>query len=149
MNPAASNSVEAIPGPVLFFDEECGLCNRCVRLLLRMDRNRRLRFAPLQGPAAQSWLRAQGLPTDDFDSMILVSDWSRREQSSYLLRTDAVLEALHVVGGGWRTIAGLRIIPVRLRDVFYRGVARCRHVFFGEWKPRPLPCPEWAERFLT
>lgn len=148
MNSAASNFVEAIPGPVLFFDAECGLCNRCVRLLLRIDRNRRLRFAPLQGPAGQSLLLAQGLPTDDFDSMILVSDWSLRERSSYLLRTDAALEALRVVGGGWRTIAWLRIIPAWLRDSFYRVVARCRYRIWGEWKPCPLPRPEWAERLL-
>ena len=56
-------------GPVLLFDDECGLCHRVVRLLLRLDPGARLRFAPLQGPGAQAFLRAHGLPAADFDSL--------------------------------------------------------------------------------
>jgi predicted DCC family thiol-disulfide oxidoreductase YuxK len=48
MNAAPSTPVAAT-GPVLFFDGECGLCNRVVRLMLRLDRRGRLRYAPLQG----------------------------------------------------------------------------------------------------
>lgn len=137
------------PGPVVFFDAECGLCNRCVRLLLRLDRRGRLRFAPLQGPTARRFLRECGLPTDDFNSMVLVPEWGRREPCrGYLLRTDAVLEALRQIGGGWRWLAWLRVLPVWVRDPFYRAVARCRYRLFGEWKPRPLARAEWAERFL-
>ena len=50
-------------GPVLLFDGTCGLCNRCVRLLLRLDRRARLHFAPLQSAPAQAYLRTHGLPT--------------------------------------------------------------------------------------
>jgi predicted DCC family thiol-disulfide oxidoreductase YuxK len=136
-------------GPVLFFDTDCGLCNRCVRLLLRLDRRGRLRFAPLQGVTAQRYLRDCGLPTDDFDSMVLVPEWGRGEPCGrHLLRTDAVLEALRQIGGGWRWFAWLRVLPARLRDPLYRVVASCRYHLFGEWKPRPLARAEWAERFL-
>lgn len=137
-----------VQGVVLFFDAECGLCNRCVRLLLRLDRRSRLRFAPLQGPTAQGYLRSHGLPTDDFDSMVLVPDWSRRAQGGHLLRTDAVLAALREVGGAGRLLGWLRVLPAGLRDPFYRGVARCRYAIFGQWTPRPLPRAEWEKRFL-
>src|SRR4051812_37486572 len=56
-----SGAMTDAPVPVLFFDGECGLCNRVVRLLLRLDTRGRLRFAPLQGPVAQDYLRAHGL----------------------------------------------------------------------------------------
>ena len=138
----------AIPGPVLFFDAECGLCNRCVRLLLRLDRRARLRFAPLQGPTAQAYLRTHGLPTDDFDSMVLVPDWARRERDDPLFRTDAALAALREAGGVGRVLSGLRIVPVTWRDPLYRAVAGCRYRIFGRWKPSPLPRAEWAARFL-
>lgn len=39
--------------PVLFFDGNCHLCNESVRLLLKLDSHRRLRYAPLQGETAR------------------------------------------------------------------------------------------------
>jgi predicted DCC family thiol-disulfide oxidoreductase YuxK len=137
------------PGPVLLFDGECGLCNRAVRLLLRLDRRGRLHFAPLQGAAAQSYLRSRGLPTEDFDSMIFVPDWSRAAAEPPLFRTNAGLAALRQIGGGWSALARvLTVVPAPLRDVFYKLVARFRYRIFGPWKPKPLPRPEWQQRFL-
>jgi predicted DCC family thiol-disulfide oxidoreductase YuxK len=138
-----------ISGPVLLFDGECGLCNRVVRALLRLDRRARLRFAPLQGPPAQEFLRVHGISLKDFDSLVLVPDWARREQPEFLLRTAAVIAALRICGGAGRGFAAaLRLIPARLRDAAYCLVARWRYRVFGVWRPRPLPRPEWAERFL-
>ncbi len=148
MKTASLTNTATVSGPVLFFDAECGLCNRCVRLLLRLDRRARLRFAPLQGTTAQAYLRDHRLPTDDFDSMVLVPDWEGRAQGGHLLRTDAALAALREVGGIGRVLSGLRMVPAGWRDPFYRGIARCRYAIFGGWEPRPLPRPEWASRFL-
>ena len=139
-----------VPGPVLLFDGECGLCQRLVRVLLRLDRRGCLRFAPLQGPAAQGYLRRHGLPTVDFDTLVYVPDWSRREETGYLLRTDGVIAALRSLGGGAaRTLAAvLGVLPVQARDAGYRLVARWRFRIFGPWRPRPLARPEWQHRFL-
>jgi predicted DCC family thiol-disulfide oxidoreductase YuxK len=138
-------------GPVLLFDGECGLCNRVVRLLLRLDRKGRLRFAPLQGMSAQNYLRVHGLPTVDFETIIYVPDWSRRDRPQFLLRTAGVIAALRAVGGGTaRMLAALlALFPTRLRDAGYRLIGAWRHRFFGPWHPRPLPRPEWAGRFLV
>ncbi len=137
--------------PVLFFDGECGLCNRLVRLLLRLDEHGRLRFAALQGAAAQSYLRAHGLSTTDFDTLIFVPDWSRRDRPEFLVRTTGVIAALRTVGGGTAgTLAALlAIFPAKVRDAGYRVVARWRYRIFGPWRDRPLARPEWAVRFLT
>ncbi len=136
-------------GPVLLYDGDCGLCNRVVRLLLRLDRGERLRFARLQSDAGQAYLRAQGLPVADFDSLVFVPDWARRERPEFLLRTEGVIAALRVCGGlGTELAEVLAVLPVRWRDGGYRLVARWRYRIFGQWRPRPLPRPEWAERFL-
>lgn len=134
--------------PVLLYDGECGLCNGIVRLLLRSDRQGRLRFAPLQGAAAQGYLRARGLPTTDFDSLVFVPDWEAPERSAPLLRSDGVLAAAAEVGGGWRLVAWLRVLPAWLRDALYQLVARSRHALFGKYRPAPLPDPAWTKRFL-
>jgi len=136
-------------GPVLLFDGECGLCNRFVRLLLRLDRRAILHFAALQSPEAQSYLRAHGLPTADFDSLVLVPDWSHREHPDFLLRTDALVAAFRGIGGALAgMLAMIRIVPTPLRDAAYRVVARIRYRVFGPWKSCPLPRPEWEARFI-
>ena len=38
---------------ILFFDGECGFCNRSVRLVNRLDRSGVVDFAPLQGKLAE------------------------------------------------------------------------------------------------
>jgi predicted DCC family thiol-disulfide oxidoreductase YuxK len=134
--------------PVLLYDGTCGLCNRMVRLLLRTDKAGRLRFAPLQSGPAQAYLRAQVLPTEDFDSLVFVPDWNAPTAGGYRLRTDGALAAAAEVGGVWRLVTWMRVLPAWARDPFYKLVARTRYALFGEYRPSPLPKPEWEQRFL-
>jgi len=138
-----------VSGPVLLFDGECGLCVRCVRWLLVSDRCGRLRFASLQGEAAQCFLRERGLLTEDFDSAILVADWSRRLETPPLFRTDALLAATRVVGGGWRLLTWLRIVPRAWRDLAYFWVARSRRRAFGAGDSAALYAAFDSNRFLS
>ena len=134
---------------MLLFDGECGLCHACVRLLLRADREGALRYAPLQGAAAQAFLREQGLRTEDFDTLIFVPDWAGRATlGRYLVRTDAVLAACATAGGWIGALAELRVVPRGWRDSAYKIVARLRYRILGKYRPRPFAQPEWAERFL-
>jgi predicted DCC family thiol-disulfide oxidoreductase YuxK len=107
-----------------------------------------LHFAPLQGPSAQAYLRRHGLPTEDFDSLIFVPAWSRRDRPEFLVRTDGALAALEACGRFVRTARLLRRVPSRARDAGYRVIARLRYRIFGEWRPRPLENPDWRQRFL-
>jgi len=133
-------------GPVLLFDGECGLCNRLVRRLLPMDREAKLRYAPLQGPTAQAYLQKHGLPTADFNTLVFVPDWPVGSAAP-LLRTDGAIAALRAVGRpGLASM--LAIFPRFLRDAGYKLVAKVRYAVFGPWRPCPLPRPEWAGRFL-
>ena len=137
-----------MPRPVLLYDGECGLCNRLVRLLLRSDRAGRLNYAPLQSEPAQAYLRAQGLPVADFDSLVFVPDWDQPAQDAPRLRTDGALAACAIVGGGWRILSWLRVLPRWVRDPFYKLVARMRYALFGEYRGKPLAESEWKDRFL-
>lgn len=134
--------------PVLLFDGECGLCNAVVRFLLREDVEGRMKFAPLQSAPAQAYLRSQGLPTADFDSLVFVPDWNQPEPGAYRLRTAGVLAAADEIGGIWRVLSWMRLLPAGLRDGAYKLVARFRYTLFGTYRPTPLPNPDWAQRFL-
>jgi predicted DCC family thiol-disulfide oxidoreductase YuxK len=140
--------VSAMRQPVLLYDGECGLCNRVVVRLLRSDRRARLKFAPLQSAPAQAYLRAQGLPTEDFDSLVFVPDWSDPRPGTALLRTAGALAAAAEVGGAWRLVTWLRVLPAWLRDPFYKLVARTRYRLFGEYRGRSLAELGWGDRFL-
>lgn len=135
--------------PVLLYDGQCGLCNLIVRLLLRTDRAGRLSYAPLQSAPAQEYLGRQGLPTNDFDSLVFVPDWEQPVAGAYRLRTDGALAAAAEVGGIWRLVTWLRVLPAGLRDSCYRLVARSRYALFGKYHPAPLPDPAWEQRFLA
>jgi len=110
--------------PILFYDGDCGLCDGSVRWCLRHDRDRVLRFAPLQG----STYAALTLPDrpSALETLVLV------DAAGLHLRSDAVLRALGHIGGGWGAVAGVgRLVPRPIRDACYRFVARHRRRWFG------------------
>jgi predicted DCC family thiol-disulfide oxidoreductase YuxK len=148
---AAPGADEAGRGPVLLFDDECGLCQAIVRLLRARDAAGRLRFAPLQGAAAQAWLRERGLPTEDFDTILFVDEWAERVRGPYRERTAGVIAALRALDrGSARTAADLlALVPGPLRDAGYRGVARVRKRIFGGGRPGAWRGPEWAGRIVA
>ncbi len=145
----SENSSNDRPGPVLLYDGECGLCNRTVRMLLRLDRRGVLRFAALQSAPAQEFLRSHGLPTEDFSTLVLVPDWARRSEKRFAVRTDGIAGALWMCGGGSRVLAALLYsIPRFVRDGVYKFVSRTRYKIFGPWRECPLSRPEWKRRFI-
>jgi len=135
--------------PVLLYDGECGLCNRVVRLMLRVDRKGRLRFSPLQGPSGQAYLKAVGLPTEDFSTIVFVPDWAQRDRPEFQLRTEGIVAALRACGG-WGTLIGgmVALAPSRWSDRCYDLISRLRFRIFGPWRACPLPKAEWAKRFI-
>lgn len=119
-----------------------------MRFLLKRDRRGVVFFAPLQGATAQAFLPLHGLNTRDFDSLVFIEDL-RRADTRFHLRTDGALGAFEMLGGGYAKLAKtLRVIPRPLRDAIYKIVARLRYRLFGEYKPTPLPNPDWTRRIL-
>jgi len=64
------------------------------------------------------------------------------------VRSDAVVAILSELGGLWRLIAILRIIPRPVRDLVYDYVARKRFRWFGRMENCRIPTAEERERFL-
>jgi predicted DCC family thiol-disulfide oxidoreductase YuxK len=110
---------------LVFFDGACGLCNGFVDFLVSRDKEGALRFASLQGQTAASYTN---LPAVD---SVIVDDGSR-----LLVRSDAAIAAVAQLGGVWRAVTLLRVIPRGLRDGLYDAVARNRH----RWSGRRRAC---------
>lgn len=135
-------------GPAwVLYDGECGLCDRAVGWLLARDRRAALRFAPLSGPtAAEVRRRHRELPAAD-ESFLLVEDPGGRDER-VLARSRAALAAVARLGGAWRAVRVLDLIPRPLGDAVYAWVARHRGRWFGRLAACRVPAPEERSRFL-
>jgi predicted DCC family thiol-disulfide oxidoreductase YuxK len=132
----------APPGQaIVFFDGVCGLCNRFVDLLLRADRESRLRFAPLQGLTASERLRGHD-PQAEPTTVILIE--GERESE----RSEAAIHALAYLGGLWRLSEVFLLVPRGLRDALYDFIARHRYSWFGKRETCRIPTAAERARFL-
>jgi predicted DCC family thiol-disulfide oxidoreductase YuxK len=128
---------------IVFFDGVCGLCDKTVRFLVRHDRRDRLRFAPLQGETARRVLPPLGGRPEELDTIYVVT-----AAGKLLQRSRAVLFAVTALGGGWRLLGILRVVPRPILDLGYRLVARLRYRLFGRFETCSIPSPEERSRFL-
>ena len=127
------------------YDGLCGFCNGTVRFILAHDRSKTMRFATLQGPyAAEVVARHPELRA--VDTVVLVVRDERGER--YFIKSGAVLEVTHYLGGAWKLLQVGRIIPRFLRDAAYDAFAGIRYKLFGRYGACPVPSAETRARFI-
>ena len=142
----AAGSLLSPSSNLVLYDGVCGLCNRTVRFLIRIDRRQRLCFAPLQGPTAARLAERHRFATD-VRTLVYVRDFGLKDERSHV-RSEAVLRIFADVGGLWSALLLLRVVPRALRDLVYDWIARHRYRWFGKYDSCPLPSPEQRARFL-
>ncbi|WP_348611243.1 thiol-disulfide oxidoreductase DCC family protein [Halobaculum rarum] len=128
--------------PVVLFDGVCNLCHGAVRFLVRHDDAGVFRFAPLDSPVGRALLERHGLPTADYDSVVLIDDAGAHRKSAAALRVARRLDS------PWNLAWALRVVPRRIRDAVYDLVAEYRYGVFGRKDACEVPEPEVRERFL-
>ena len=128
--------------PVVLFDGVCNYCNAMVNFIIRRDKKKVFRFAPLQSEAAQEILRQYHFPQMNFDSFILV------ENDKIHQRSDAALRLYNKLPWYWKWTQIFWIFPKFIRDGVYNVIARNRYKWFGKKDQCMVPAPEVRERFL-
>jgi predicted DCC family thiol-disulfide oxidoreductase YuxK len=136
------NGMEAPANPIVLFDGVCNLCSGSVQFLIRHDPGARFRFASLQSPAGERLRDELGIDRQAVDSVILV------EEGRWYKESEAALRIARGLGGPWKALGILRLIPRPLRDGLYRLIARNRYRWFGKTEACWLPTPELRGRFL-
>lgn len=136
-----------LPDRIVLFDGDCAVCDATVRFLLDRDRDRRLHFAPLQGPTAARIRDRHPEWPEDLDSLVLVERVGDTEVLSWY--TTGVLRMLRVLPAPWRWIAALEAVPAMLRDPFYRAFAAIRLRVFGRVTSCRLPTAAEAAQLLA
>ncbi len=142
-----SQPVECAPGigqrdRVVLFDGVCKLCSAWARFLIRFDKHRRFRLATVQSPEGQAILHWYGLPTDHYNTMLLLEGPKLYTESTALIRV------LWRLPPPWPLFSVGWLVPRPLRNWLYRRVALNRYRLFGKYEQCALPDGDHRERFL-
>ena len=127
--------------PVIYYDGYCALCDRFIGFVLARDRKHRYRYAPLSGETARGRF-GESIDPEEPRTVLL------EEPGKTRVRSDAALAILAGLGGGWKLVQALRIIPRPIRDWVYDVIARHRFKWFGRRAECRIPAPDETDRFL-
>lgn len=127
---------------LILFDGVCVFCSRWVRFVLKLDRQKRFRFLPIQSPGGRDLAARHGIDPEAPETNAVV--WS----GEILFKSDA---ALTVLGQLTETgpLAALKLLPRGLRDPVYDLIARNRYNVFGRTETCMVPTPEERDRFMS
>lgn len=98
---------------IVFYDGDCGLCQRSVAFLARRDRKKILRFAPLNGFTYQQYFKQKA----SMDTVLFL-DGERVFEKSL-----AIIECLHSLGGANRLVGLLKLLPDKTLNCLYDHIA--------------------------
>lgn len=127
---------------IVLFDSVCNLCNSSVQFIIKHDKKGQFLFGSLQGNYGQETLRKFNLPTNEFNSFMLLEDGKLYTKSTGALRM------LKHLGGAWSLLYAFIIVPKFIRDGVYNWVAKNRYKWFGKKEACWLPTPDLKARFL-
>lgn len=127
----------SFPFSVLIYDGECVFCSKTVRLLLKADTKKIIRFAP-----ANAEFVKQNFPGLNTASVIFIHHDKIYQKSS------AVFEACRQAGGWVYPLSLLSFLPAKWCDVLYDFVARHRYKWLGRSATCVLPAA-YPGRFLA
>lgn len=126
----------------VLYDGECGFCNFWVEWILKNDHKNQFLFASLQSDFGQSFLRERGLNLNEFSTLYL---W--KPESFYLTKSDAVFKIAGIIGGKYKLLSYLSVLPQFLRNPFYDLISKNRQKLATQ--KCYMPTPEERGKFLS
>ena len=112
--------------PVILYDGLCNFCNAVVNFIVKRDKKKVFRFAPLQSKDARALLREHNEAFVNLKTVYLI------ENGNVYKRSAAVLRMFRQLSYPWRLFSFLRILPVAFTDFFYKIIAKYRYAWFGK-----------------
>src|SRR5829696_9205182 len=119
--------------PIILFDGVCNFCNAGINFIIRQDKKNVFRFAALQSKGGQKILKEYGLPTEGFQSFILIDDGKIYQKSAAGIRVYGKLPWY------WKWTKVAWIVPKFIRDAAYDFIAKNRYKWFGKKEACMMP----------
>jgi predicted DCC family thiol-disulfide oxidoreductase YuxK len=127
---------------IVYFDGVCFLCNSLIYFLLKIDKDNKLKFSPLQSHFAERELKNSKINLKEIDSIIL------QVGSMFFIKSDAVIKIIKELRWYWRFFLVIKIVPKSIRDKLYDFVASNRFKWFGKKDSCMVPTANVKERFI-
>jgi len=126
---------------ILFYDGDCGLCNRSVAFVLKHEKEPELFFSALQSDFAKKELARYGYDFSQMGTFALI------KEGKIYYKSDAALNLSSFVKAPYKWFSIFKIVPKFIRNAVYDLVARNRKKWFKK-EYCVLPDKETLGRFL-
>lgn len=130
-------------GPFTVMDAHCSLCARGAKWIAHNDHKDVFRIIPLQSDLGNALMEHYGM--DPADPM----SWLFIEEGCAYSSMEAMIRVGNRLGGLWKMVSILRVIPRRAQNYVYGLIARNRYRLFGKIDLCTLPDPEVRKRLLS
>lgn len=127
---------------IIIFDGVCNFCNASVNFIIKRDKEKVFMFTPMQSEFAQTLIAQHQDSNVDIGTIILIKN------NIIYKRSDAALEIVKNLDGLWFLFGIFRIVPVSIRDYFYRTFANNRYRLFGKREVCMVPSSDQQKRFI-
>lgn len=127
---------------VILFDGVCNFCNGFVSFIIRHDKRSRFKFAALQSGYGRKLIEYFSIPGYSMETVLLY------DNKKIFTRSEAVIRILTSLGGIWKLMGIVRIIPYFILNIVYNFISKRRYFIFGKRESCLVPSPEINSRFL-
>lgn len=126
---------------IVFYDGDCGFCNRSVAYVLKHDRSKSIQFAALQSAFTKNLFEKNEWDAPDLSTFYFLEDDKLYQKSTAALRVARRFSfPRSLMRLGW-------IVPRVIRDWFYDGIAKRRRRLSKNFCM--MPSQEDKLRFIT
>jgi len=111
--------------PIILFDGVCNLCGGVITLLLKIDKQKRFTYIPIQSTLGKTVIDAYRLQATFPDSILYI------RKGKVFQKSKAVFSIIEDLGGWWKILLAFRVFPSSFNDFLYDFIARNRYRIFG------------------
>ncbi len=127
--------------PIVFYDGDCGFCNRTIQFILKNEKNQNLHFTAIQSDFSIEFFESHYFPKPDLSTFYY---WNGRELFS---KSTAVLHLLNQLKNRFQLLKIGYILPKIVRDKMYDFIAKRRHKISNGFCV--IPSAENRKRFIN
>lgn len=129
------------PKKIVFYDGDCGFCNKSVQFILRYEKDKSIYFTALQSNFALCFFQENHLPKPDLSTFYF------SDGEMFLEKSDAALRVAKYLRFPFSLLRFFWIVPQFLRDKVYEFIAKRRQRLSKEFCV--VPEIEDRKRFLS
>ena len=107
--------------PIVFYDGDCGFCNKTVQFMLKNGQNQNLHFAALQSNFSKDFFETSQFPKPDLSTFYF---W---DGSDLFSKSTAALHLIDQLKPRFQLLKIGYLLPKKIRDKMYDFIAKRRH----------------------